>query len=97
MVIVDPLTGNAVLKNGSQFNVGLEAYTITSDSGSLLYQNGNWTSLADQGAAGGDWQEANVSANRVSELKFSQLLSVCQRGHVVARPPVQCEQQQSRP
>jgi hypothetical protein len=71
VVIVDPITGNAVLKNSSQFNVGLEAYTITSDSGSLLYQNGGWTSLADQGAAGGDWQEADVSANRVSELKYS--------------------------
>jgi BNR repeat-containing family member len=71
VVIVDPITGNAVLKNGSQFNVGLEAYTIQSDSGSLLFQNGNWTSLADQGAAGGDWQEADVSANRLSELKYS--------------------------
>jgi hypothetical protein len=71
VVIVDPITGNAVLKNGSQFNVGLEAYTITSDSDSLLYQNGDWTSLADQGAAGGDWQEADVNAGRVSELKFS--------------------------
>lgn len=71
VVIVDPITGNAVLRNGSQFNVGLEAYTITSASGSLLYQNGDWTSLADQGAAGGDWQEANVSDERVSELKFS--------------------------
>lgn len=71
VVIVDPITGNAVLKNGSQFNVGLEAYAITSSSGSLLYQNGNWTSLADQGAAGGDWQEADVNADRVSELKYS--------------------------
>lgn len=71
VVIVDPITGNAILRNGSQFNVGFEAYTITSDSGSLLFQDGNWTSLADQGAAGGDWEEASVSANRVSELKFS--------------------------
>jgi hypothetical protein len=71
VVFVDPITGNAVLKNNSQFNVGIEAYTITSDSGSLLYQNGNWSSLADQGAAGGDWQEADVSGGRVSELKYS--------------------------
>lgn len=70
-IIVDPTTGNAVLKNASQFNVGLEGYTISSDSGSLLYKDGNWTSLADQGAAGGDWQEANVNANRLSELKPS--------------------------
>ena len=79
VVIVDPITGNVVLKNGSQFNVGLEAYTITSGSGSLLYQNGNWTSLADQGAAGGDWQEANVSAGRVSELKYSSSYQFAQR------------------
>ncbi len=80
VVMVDPLTGNAVLRNHSRFNVGLEAYTITSDSGSLLYQNGNWTSLADQGAAGGDWQEANVSANRVSELKFSSYYQFAKGG-----------------
>ena len=71
VVFVDPITGNVVLKNNSQFNVGLEAYTVTSASGSLLYQNGNWSSLADQGAAGGDWQEANVGADRVSELKYA--------------------------
>jgi hypothetical protein len=70
-IIVDPVTGNAILKNASQFNVGLEAYTISSSEGSLLFQNGNWASLADQGAGGGDWQEANVNANRLSELKFS--------------------------
>jgi hypothetical protein len=70
-IIVDPVTGNAILKNASQFNVGLEGYTISSSEGSLQFQNGNWTSFADQGAAGGDWQEANVNANRLSELKFS--------------------------
>ncbi len=71
VVLVDPVTGNVKLRNGSQFNVGLEAYTVTSASGSLLFQTGNWTSLADQGAAGGDWQEANVNTGRVSELKPS--------------------------
>ncbi len=71
VVLVDPITGDVKLRNGSQFNVGLEAYTVSSASDSLLFQNGNWTSLADQGAAGGDWQEANVNTGRVSELKFS--------------------------
>lgn len=71
VLVVDPTTGNAVLRNLSQFNVGIEAYTIYSDSGALLFADGTWSSLADQHAAGGDWQEANVNSQRLSELKFS--------------------------
>jgi hypothetical protein len=67
---VDPSNGAAQLKNTSTFSESIDAYTITSTYGSL--DTGQWTSLADQGAAGGDWQEGGpttISANRVSELK----------------------------
>ncbi len=66
---VDPATGAAQLKNTSSFTVNLDDYTIASATASL--DTTQWSSLDDQNAAGGDWQEANVSNSRLSELKFS--------------------------
>ena len=67
---VDPGTGEAILYNDSGlFNGTIEGYDISSDSGSLLFSDGNWSSLDDQNSAGGDWRESNVSANQVAELK----------------------------
>lgn len=67
---VDPVTGEAILFNDSNlFDGSLEGYDILSESGSLLFSDGNWDSLDDQNAAGGDWRESNVSANRIAELK----------------------------
>jgi hypothetical protein len=66
-LLVDPETGEALLKNTSPFRVPIDGYTIQSTSGSLL--PATWTSLDDQNVAGGDWAEANVSASSLSELK----------------------------
>jgi hypothetical protein len=66
---VDPTTGAAQLRNTSPFSVDIDNYTISSTFGSL--DTTQWSSLDDQNAAGGDWQEANISASRISELKFA--------------------------
>ena len=71
---VDPQTGKAILFNDStQFSGDIQGYDIASRSGSLLFTDGDWSSLDDQNAAGGDWRESNVSANRLAELKEADL------------------------
>lgn len=52
---VDPVSGEARIRNSTGTDVELDAYTIESASGSLT--EATWSSLADQGAAGGDWLE----------------------------------------
>ncbi len=70
---VDPTTGAAQLKNTSNFSVNIDNYSIGSALGSL--DVGQWNSLDDQNAAGGDWQEANPSVNHLSELKLGSFTS----------------------
>jgi hypothetical protein len=65
---VDPTTGAAQIKNPSNFSVNIDNYSIGSALGSL--DVGQWNSLDDQNAAGGDWQEANPNTNHLSELKL---------------------------
>ncbi len=67
MLLVDPATGEARLRNTSPFAVSIDAYTIASASESLDVED--WSSLDDQQAAGGAWSEANVDAGRLSELQ----------------------------
>ncbi|WP_428307742.1 PEP-CTERM sorting domain-containing protein [Lacipirellula sp.] len=67
-LLVDPATGQTQIRNTSNFPISLDGYTVASTFGAL--DTAQWSSLDDQNAAGGDWQEANVSANRISELKF---------------------------
>ncbi len=64
VLTIDPATGNGRITNDSLTSLNINAYSIGSTSGSLLT---TWDSLQDQGDA--DWQEANPSANRVSELE----------------------------
>ncbi len=66
---VDPTTGATQLKNTSSFSEDIDGYTISSALGSL--DTSQWNSLDDQNAAGGDWEEANISANRLSEIKYA--------------------------
>jgi hypothetical protein len=66
---VDPATGATQLRNTSTFTENIDAYTISSPLGSL--DTGQWSSLDDQNAAGGDWQEADISTSRLSELKYA--------------------------
>lgn len=65
VLYVNPTTGQTTMRNASPFNVEIDGYTITSASGAL---NTGYTSLDDAGVESGQWQEANVSATRVSEL-----------------------------
>jgi hypothetical protein len=65
---INPLTGETRVTNSSQFNVAIDGYTITSPSGSLSPAAGQWNSLDDQNAHGGQWFESNVDESRVSEL-----------------------------
>ncbi|QDT68980.1 hypothetical protein MalM25_19060 [Planctomycetes bacterium MalM25] len=63
---VDPSTGEAQMLNPSGFEVAIDAYVISSDSGSL--EDLTWSSLDDTGADGGNWFEANVSDSQLAEL-----------------------------
>jgi hypothetical protein len=69
LLTVNPATGEAQLKNTSPFTVSIDHYSIHSLAGSLAVSG--WSSLDDQNAAGGDWGEANPTANRLTELKQS--------------------------
>ncbi len=66
LLTVDPSTGDAQLKNSSNFTINLLGYSILSESGSLQPGNSDWSSLKDQGLSG--WQEAAPTANVLSEL-----------------------------
>ena len=70
---VDPTTGNARIENSSSTDFTIDAYTISSESDSLLT---SWDSLDNQGMTG--WIEALPSTGRLSELNPTgdQLLSV---------------------
>ncbi len=71
VLTIDPSTGQAAIQNESPFfDVGLEAYTITSKSGKLQTADGTWNSLQDQ--AQPSWDQAdNSNANRITEFKTS--------------------------
>ena len=66
---VDPANGAAQLVNTSSFSVNVDGYTIASNLNSL--ETAQWSSLDDQNVAGGDWQEADISTGRLSEIKFA--------------------------
>lgn len=66
---VDADTGRARLVNTSEHSVFIDAYVVTSESESLDPSDTGWISLADSGALGGGWDEANPKANRLSELQ----------------------------
>jgi hypothetical protein len=71
VLLVDPRTGQVVVKNSSPFTVSLTGYTVESESASLV--SGNWNSLADQSQSG--WDEAPASADSLSELNpFDELV-----------------------
>jgi hypothetical protein len=63
---VDPVTGEARVRNATAFSATIEGYSILSSSGSLRPTDAFWHSLADQGASG--WLEASPTANALSEL-----------------------------
>lgn len=77
VLTIDPTTGNARLENDSLTDLDLDVYTITSAEGSLLT---SWDSLQDQGT--GNWQEANPSTERLSELEPTGVLSLSAGGGV---------------
>ena len=69
LLVVDPTTGQAQLKNSSPSELSFDGYSILSASNSLLPGNGNWMSLADQGISG--WQESNATTGSLNELRTS--------------------------
>jgi hypothetical protein len=66
LLTVDPATGQAALSNDSMLQAEFEGYVIRSPSGSLLPDDGDWSSLQDQGV--GAWEEANPTSFGLSEL-----------------------------
>lgn len=77
LLTVDPATGNAQLKNSSNFSISLVGYSIESDAGSLQPGNSDWSSLDDQNVGGANvWVEAAPTANALSELISSATASL---------------------
>ena len=66
VLTVDPATGHARLTNTSAFDVSIDGYSILSDSGALLPDDGDWQSFADRGI--NDWVEASPTDTELSEL-----------------------------
>ena len=69
VLIVDPNSGEAQVRNTSPFSVDIDGYTVQSDSGSLSLAG--WDSLEAQAAFGDSWDEANpdLDGTRLSELR----------------------------
>ena len=76
VMFVNPLTGEATVRNMSNFNVAIDGYTITSAAGSLEPGSGDWLSLDDQNLNGGQWFEANATATRLSELLMTGVMTL---------------------
>jgi hypothetical protein len=77
LLTVDPATGNAQLKNSSNFSISLVGYSIESDAGSLQAGNSDWSSLDDQNVGGANvWVEAAPTSNALSELISSATASL---------------------
>ena len=74
LLIVDPTTGQAQLKNSSPSAGILRRLLHRLGVQFPLPGNGNWTSLADQGVSG--WQESNASAGSLNELRTSGFTSL---------------------
>jgi hypothetical protein len=72
MLAVDPTTGRTRLTNTSQYDVTIDAYSIVSDSASLLPNDGDWKSFNDQSL--GAWIEASPTAEQLSELSSEDVL-----------------------
>lgn len=64
VLIVDPSSGEAQLRNTSNASLSLDGYKISSESGALT--TGGWTSLETQASA--DWFEAEESSMTLAEL-----------------------------
>jgi hypothetical protein len=69
LMTVDPVTGQAQVKNTSNFTVAIDSYSVLSASGSL--DEAGWNSLDEQDAEGGNWLEAESNANRLTEVQAS--------------------------
>ena len=67
-------TGVATITHPGTTPISLDSYYIGSDSGSLV--PGNWTSLHDQAALGGDWLEADARADNLGEVKPTSSSSI---------------------
>src|SRR4029077_12881203 len=66
VLLVDPVTGQARVNNGSGAGVTIDGYSILSSAGSLRPGDGFWNSLADQATTG--WVEATPTTTALSEL-----------------------------
>ncbi len=66
VLYVDPVTGEARLRNDSVSPLTLIGYTVLSTNGSLLPSDGQWNSFDDQGLSG--WEEVAPSSAALAEL-----------------------------
>jgi hypothetical protein len=82
---VSQVTGGAVLKNDSPYDVFISGYAINSPSGSLRPANGSWNSLADQTEIA--WQEVLASSTAISEMRqFGSTRLIAGSGYNLGTP-----------
>jgi hypothetical protein len=75
---VDPATGQGQIRNESGVSIAIDGYSVQSASGALLT---GWNSLDDQNVGGANiWQEANPTADFISELNPSGSTSILPNG-----------------
>ncbi|WP_442483251.1 carbohydrate-binding protein [Aeoliella sp. SH292] len=65
-LIVDPATGQTVLRNNTSSLISFDAYSITDTNGSLL--PAEWLSLQKQQYDAGIWRETTPNASLIAEL-----------------------------
>ena len=80
VLVVDPVTGQVRIKNGSTFGAMIDGYSILSSSASLRPADNFWQSLADNAIAG--WVEASPTSNALSELNPTSQLLVASGGGI---------------
>jgi hypothetical protein len=83
VLTINPATGEAAIQNESPFfNVAIDAYSITSNSGKLLTGDAAWNSLQDQALP--NWDQAdNSNVNRITEFKTAGATSLAGNGTVL--------------
>ena len=72
VLIVDPTTGDAQIRNGSGFAVSIEGYQISSEAGTL--DVAGWNGFRDESTLVG-WVNANSDSSLLTELDFDAATS----------------------
>jgi hypothetical protein len=82
-VVVNPRTGQTVLRNDSNSAVNIDGYLFVADSN--VFSTGSWSSLTDNATPG--WLEGQATTKILSEVNLTSSLSVPANGTVPLGSP----------